>query len=171
MMQWLCIMLTYEDKSGNIDKYFMRITEIQNRPESKLDLDNKVYIVYDENGKEYSRHEFQHVWDSSPAKRAAEKDVNILRTEQRKRQSEQDAIAAEAKPLSTVEQMYLELDRKYNRYLKYIYPKTPEDDILDAETRELYLDTATEWLNKMNNLASGGTIRKSIIDGTYKPTE
>lgn len=149
----------------------MRIFEIQNRPQSKLDLENKVYIVYDEGGKEYSRHTFQHVWDSSPAKRAAEKDANDLKIAQRKKQSKKDAILAELKPLSSLEQMYIELDRKQKHYLKYIYPKTPEDNILDQETRELYIKTATAWLEKMNRLSSGGTIRKSVIDGTYKPPQ
>lgn len=149
----------------------MRIFEVQNRPETKLDIDNKVYIVYDENGKEYSRHTFQHVWDSSPAKRAAEKDANDLRAKQRRREAEQYAISAEAKPLSKVEDRYYNLDQSVKKYQKYIFPKTPEDDILDKETRELYLNTATDWMNEMNRLASGGTIRKSLINGTYKPPQ
>lgn len=147
----------------------MRIFEVQNRPEAKLDIDNKVYIVYDENGKEYSRHTFQHVWDSSPAKRAAEKDANELKVQQRRRQSEKDAIAAEAKPLSRLEQEYYDLDKSVARYNKYIYPKTPEDDIIDNETREVYMQQSIQWMNKMQRYADNGTIRKSLINGTYKP--
>lgn len=147
----------------------MLISEVQNRPEAKLDIDNKVYIVYDENGKEYSRHKFEHVWDSSPAKRAAEQDARELKVAQGKRKAEQDAIAAEAKPLSNLENEYLKLDKSVKNYQKYIFPKTPEDDILDDETRALYLDTATKWLEKMNKFASNGTIRRSLINGTYKP--
>jgi len=137
-------------------------------PYSALDIDNKVYIVYDSDGKEFSRHEFQHVWDSSPAKRAAQKDVNALKFELQKKDKEDAEAKQEAKPLSVIEQKYLELDRKYNRYLKYIYPKTPEDNILDKETRDLYLETAIKWLEEMNSLVSSGAIRRSLINGTYK---
>ncbi len=149
----------------------MRIFEVQNRPEVRLDIDNKVYIVYDENGKEYSRHEFQHVWDSSPAKRAAESDARELKIKFGKDRAEKTKQDAEAKPLSNLEQMYLELDGKVKHYQKYIFPKTPEDDILDKETRDIYLDTANKWLEKMNRFAAAGTIRKSLINGTYKPPQ
>lgn len=141
------------------------------KPHWKLDIDNKVYIVFDENGKEYSRHAFQHVWDSSPAKRAAQKDTNELIDIIRKKEREENEIKAEAKPLSALEQLYQKLDNSVKKYQKYIFPKTPEDDILDKETRDLYLQKATEWLEQMNRIAAGGTIRRSLINGTYNQSK
>jgi hypothetical protein len=138
-------------------------------PYWELDIENKVYTVHEFDGTEVARHPFQHVWDSSPAKRAAQEDLNKLSKSHYEKKKAKDAADAEAKPLSSLEVSYQELDRKVKNYQKYIFPKTPEDDILDKETRDLYLNTATGWIEKMNYLASGGTIRRSIIDGTYKP--
>jgi hypothetical protein len=156
----------------------MKYVEIisENKPTSKgphwqLDIDNKVYIVFDENGKEYSRHTFQHVWDSSPAKRAAQKDTNELLAIIRKREKEESEARAEAKPLSSLEQMYQKLDNSVKKYQRYIYPEIPEDDILDKETRDLYIKKATEWLEQMNKIAAGGTIRQSLINGTYNQSK
>lgn len=130
--------------------------------------DEKSYVVYDETGKELSRHTYQHVWDSSPAMRAANADLKPLIHKQYSAKKAADAAAAEAKPLSDLEKRYQELSRKVDRYNRYIYPKTAEDDILDKETRDIYIRQSTEWLNLMNRYANGGTIRKSLIDGTYK---
>ncbi len=141
------------------------------QPYWELDLENKVYTVHTPDGTEVARHPFEHVWDSSPAKRAAQEDFKKLSKENYEKKKAQDAAKAEAKPLSNLEQMYLELDGKVKRYQKYIFPKTPEDDILDKETRDLYLDTATKWIEQMNKYASGGTVRRSVIDGTYKPPQ
>ena len=147
----------------------MRLLEIAAQPESKLDIDNKVYIVYDENGNEYSRYTFQHVWNSSPARDAAAKDVRDLKIHLRAARNDQLAKAAEAKPLSTLEQEYYNLDKSVARYNKYIYPKTQEDDILDSETRDLYINQSIQWMEKMHRYASSGAIRKSLVNGTYKP--
>ena len=67
---------------------------IPGQPLSKLDIDNKVYIVYDENGNELRRYPFQHVWDSSPAKRAADKNVSELKAKIRAERNTKDTIAA-----------------------------------------------------------------------------
>lgn len=138
-------------------------------PYWELDAENKVYTVHQPDGTEVSRYPFQHVWDSSPALRKAKEDYSRLYKEYHQQKKDAEAARAEAKPLSTVEQKYYDLDKSVKKYQKYIWPKVPEDDILDDETRKIYLDTATKWLNEMNRLASGGTIRKSVIDGTYKP--
>jgi hypothetical protein len=140
-------------------------------PYWELDVENKVYTVHQPDGTEVARHPFQHVWDSSPAMRAAKEDYSKVYDVYYKKKKAQDAAEAEAKPLSRLEQMYLELAGKVKRYQKYIFPKTPEDDILDKETRDLYLDTASKWIQKMNMYAEGGTIRRSIVDGTYKPPQ
>jgi hypothetical protein len=153
--------MKYSDLLENVSK--------PGEPSWKLDIDNKVYIVYDEAGKEVNRHQFQHVWDSSPARNAAQKDVTDMKVALRKAKSEQDAKDAEAKPLSRLEQEYRDLERSVTKYNKYIYPKTPEDDILDDETRDLYMQQSIKWMEKMQKYANGGTIRKSLINGTYKP--
>lgn len=138
-------------------------------PYWELDIDNNVYTVHQPDGTEVARHPFQHVWDSSPALRKAKEDYSRLYTAYYQQKKDADAARAEAKPLSTIEQKYRELDASVKRYQKYIFPKTPEDDILDDETRTIYMDTATKWLEQMNKLASGGTVRRSLINGTYKP--
>lgn len=135
----------------------------------QLDIDNKVYTVHHPDGTEVSRHPFQFVWDSSPAKRAAVVDYNQLKTRSYQEKKKRDDDFAESKPLSNVEKKYFDLHKSVEKYQKYIWPKLPEDDILDDETRQLYIQTATKWLDEMNRLAAGGTIRKSIINGTYKP--
>ena len=137
-------------------------------PRVKLDIDNKVYVVYNSDGTEFSRHEFEHVWNSSPAKRAAEQDLSQLKIEYRRKKKQADDAAAEAKPLSTIEQKYYDLSKSVERYNRFIYPRTPEDNILDKETRDLYIDTSLKWMKEMERLASGGTVRKSLIAGTFK---
>ena len=137
----------------------------------ELEVDDKAYVVYDENGKEVGRHAFPAIWDSSGARNAAQKDVNAMNVALRAAHKDMIAKQAEAKPLSQIEQMYYDLDQKVKHYQKYIFPKTPEDDILDKETRDLYLDTANKWLEKMIKLGTSPGIRKSVINGTYKPPQ
>jgi hypothetical protein len=139
-------------------------------PYWELDVDNKVYTVHREDGTEVSRHTFQHIWDSSPAKRKAIEDYKVLYAEYSKKKKDADYAIAQAKPLSELEQKYYKLSQSVQNYAKYIWPKTPEDDILDKETRDLYIETSTKWIEAMNRMAEGGTIRRSLIDGTYKPT-
>ena len=138
-------------------------------PYWELDVENKVYTVHQPDGTEVSRHAFQHIWDSSPAMRAAKEDYKRVYNEYYKKKKDAESAEHEAKPLSALEIKYLKLSQSVKTYQKYIFPKTPEDDILDKETRDLYLTTATKWIEDMNRLASGGTIRKSLINGTYVP--
>jgi len=138
-------------------------------PYWELDAENKVYTVHQPDGTEVSRYMFQHIWDSSPAMRSAKEDYKKIYSEYYKKKKDADKATAESKPLSSVEMKFLNLSQAVKRYQKYIFPKTPEDDILDKETRDVYLATATKWLENMNYLASNGTIRKSLIDGTYNP--
>lgn len=133
-----------------------------------FDSENKVYTVHLSDGTEVGRYPFQHVWDSSPAMRRAKEHYSKVFSEYRNKKEEENRLAAERKPLSPVEQKYFQLSQSVSKYQRYIYPKTPGDDILDKETRDLYIEKATEWLNQMNRLASGGSIRRSLIDGTYK---
>jgi hypothetical protein len=139
-------------------------------PYWELDIDNKVYTVNTEDGTEVSRYPFQHVWDSSPARDKAKADYLIVYNEYYKKKKAAAAASAEAKPLSAVEEKYYKLSQSVKNYSKYIWPKTPEDDFLDDETRALYLETSTKWLNEMNRLAASGIIRKSLIAGTYNPS-
>jgi len=147
----------------------MRLFEIENWPESKLDIDNKVYIVYDETGKEISRHAFQHVWDSSPAKRAAEAEVRELRIKLGAARREKDKQAAEAKPLSDLEKEYIEINRKWQRYFDAMYSKDTSKRVngLDDESVQVYNDQMDKWMKRMEQL--GRSVRKSVINGTYKP--
>ena len=147
----------------------MEITKIGRpaRPESKLDIDNKVYIVYDETGNEFSRHPFKDVWNSSPARDAAQSDVNVLRANHSKRNAEKAAMDAEAKPLSAVEKDYLETLTKWQRYYNFVFPKDKSDDILDDETKQVYVDQMDIWMKKLERL--GVAVRNSVIAGTYKP--
>jgi hypothetical protein len=160
----------------------MKLTEILNedKPRSQgregdpyweLDLDNKVYVVYDSTGTEVAQHTFPAVWDSSKARNAAQKDVNDMKSALRKKQSEDDAVKAEAKPLSPNEERYLDLARKVKKYTDLIYPPDKSPSILDTETKDLYLNQATEWIEKMNRLGDPRIIRKSVLNGTYKPAQ
>jgi hypothetical protein len=150
----------------------MKLTEITKvgrlaRPESKLDIDNKVYIVYDENGNEFSRHPFKEVWNSSPARDAAQKDVNKLRADHGNRRAEQSAKDAEARPLSAAEQDYIETLAKWQRYYNTVFPKDKSKEFLDSETKQVYIDQMDAWMHKLERM--GEVVRKSIINGTYKP--
>lgn len=149
----------------------MRIFEIQGRPEAKLDLENKVYIVYDENGKEYSRHEFQHVWDSSPAKRAAGQDVKILydRAAEDKRK-----IAANA-PLNGYEKEYIKLDTENKNYYQLLFPvkgagHNPNFSKDQIQRIEQEMEKNHERMMSLQN-PSLNRIRSSVILGTYKPPQ
>lgn len=149
----------------------MRINEIESWPEVKLGIDNKVYIVYDENSKEISRHAFQHVWDSSPAKHAAEAEVRELRIKLRTDRDARSKQAAEAKPLSDLEKEYIEIQCKWQRYFDAMYSRDPNKKLsnLDDETRQVYTDQIDKWGKRMDQLAR--VVRKSVIAGTYKPTQ
>lgn len=151
----------------------MKLTEIAKtgaapRPESKLDIDNKVYIVYDENGREFSRHAFKDVWNSSPARDAAQKDVNELRVSHSKRNKEQVARDAEAKPLSASEKDYMDTLAKWQRYYNVVFPKDKSKEFLDDETKQVYIEQMDAWMRKLERL--GEVVRKSIIAGTYRPS-
>ena len=141
----------------------------QGEPYWELDPENKVYTVHLPDGKEVSRHPFQHVWDSSPAMRKAKEDYRGVYDEYYKKKKADDYAIAQAKPLGELEQRYYKLSLAVKNYSRYIWPKTPEDDFIDKETRDLYLKTANKWLEEMNRLSASGIIRKSLIDGTYKP--
>lgn len=136
------------------------------RPESKLDIDNKVYIVYDETGKEFSRHQFKDVWNSSPARDAAQKDVNELRVGYRVQQKAQADKDAESKPLSDLEKDYIETQAKWQKYYNIVFPKDKADDFLDDETKQIYIEQMDKWMKKLERL--GQVVRKSVILGTYK---
>lgn len=141
------------------------------QPYWELNIEDKVYTVHTEDGTEVARFPFQHVWDSSPAKRQAqEKYLKVYDTYYEKKKAD-DYATAQAKPLSQIEQRYYKLSQAVKNYARYIWPKTPEDNILDKETRDLYLETSTKWLEEMNRLSAGGTIRRSLSDGTYKPPQ
>jgi hypothetical protein len=143
----------------------------QGEPYWELDVENKVYTVHQPDGTEVSRHPFQHVWDSSPAMRAAKEDYNKLYSVYYEKKKKDDYDVAQAKPLGVSEKRYYELSKAVKNYSRYIWPKTKEDDILDKETRDLYLDTANKWLEEMNRLSASGIIRRSLTDGTYKPPQ
>lgn len=145
----------------------MKLNETSQPPKSKLDVDNKAYIVYDTNGVEVSRHTFKHIWDSSPAMRAAVAEVQLLRADYRKAQAEQKAKAAEAKPLSAVEQEYIEINRKWQRYYDIMFPPDKSPSILDAETADVYSKQMDKWMARLHQLNQ--SVRKSVITGTYKP--
>ena len=147
----------------------MRINEVESQPYSKLDLPNKVYIVYDENGNEVNRHPFKEVWDSSPARNAAQKDVNDMKIALRKSKAEGDARNAEAKPLSKFEQEYMDIHSKWQRYYDAMFSKDPNRRLtdIDNETKQIYTDQMDKWMKRMEQLAQ--VVRKSIMNGTYKP--
>lgn len=145
----------------------MRIKEIQSQPESKLDIDNKVYIVYDEGGKEYSRYEFQHVWDSSPARNAAAKDVRDLRAKLGVIRATQLKQSAEATPLSKHEQEYIDILRKWKKYYTVLFPQDKSPSTLDKDAAEIYTDQMDTWMAQLERL--GKVVRPSIISGTYTP--
>jgi hypothetical protein len=138
-------------------------------PYWELDIDNKVYTVHSEDGTEVASYPFQHVWDSSPAKRQAQAKYSELYKVYFQRKKADDEAKADAKPLSSIEKKYYDLSKSVEKYNRLIFPKTPEDNILDKETRDLYMETSMKWMKEMERLASGGTIRKSVIAGTYKP--
>jgi hypothetical protein len=140
-------------------------------PYWELDVENKVYTVHQPDGTEVSRHTFQHVWDSSPAMRKAKEDYNKLYKVYYEKKKADDYTAAQSKPLSNLEEKYYKLSTAVKNYAKYIWPKTPEDDFLDKETRDLYLETANKWLEEMNRYSANGTVRASLINGTYKPPQ
>lgn len=140
-------------------------------PYWELDINNKVYSVHTEDGIEVERYPFQHVWDSSPAKRRAQEKFKEVYGVYYEKKKATDYATAQAKPLSQVEERYYKLSQAVKNYARYIWPKVPEDNILDKETRDLYLVTSTKWLEEMNRLSGHGIIRKSLIDGTYKPAE
>jgi hypothetical protein len=146
----------------------MRLFEISGQPEVKLDIDNNVYIVYDETGKEFSRHTFQHVWDSSPAKRAAESDVRDLKIKLRSARAEQSVKAIEAKPLTKFEEEYLEIQAKWQRYYNILFPRDKSSSSLDDETKQIYTDQMDKWMSRLEQLNQ--VVRKSVIDRTYKPS-
>jgi len=146
----------------------MKLYEIASQPVSKLDIDNKVYIVYDENGKEYSKYPFQHVWDSSPARDAAQKDVVKLKNTLYKERQEKMLATAEAKPLSNLEKEYIDLDNKVKKYFLILYPKDKSKSILDDETKELYVASIDKWQDRLQKIADAGVIRQSVLMGTYK---
>ena len=128
--------------------------------------EEKAYIVFDTDGNEVARFEYQHVWDSSPAMNKAVAKYRELMADYRAQEKAKEDARIEAKPLSEVEKRYIELDKSIKRYNKYIYPQTPEDDILDQETRELYMKTTIKWYEQLEKYAP--VVRKSIINGTYK---
>lgn len=140
-------------------------------PYWELDVENKVYTVHQPDGSEVARHPFQHIWDSSPAMRKAKDDYNRIYTEYYKKKKAADYEKAQSKPLSQLEDRYYKLSQSVENYRKYVYPKRPEDDILDKETQDVYLTTMTKWLEEMNRYAANGTIRQSLINGTYKPPQ
>ena len=155
------ISMKYTDLLENISR--------PGEPTSKLDIDNKVYIVYDENGKEFSRHTFQHVWDSSSARNAAEKDARDLKIKLRVSKEEQSKKDIESKPLSGLEQEYINTHAKWQKYFDTMYSKDPNKRLpnLDDETKQLYTDQMDKWMKRLEQL--GQVVRKSIINGTYKP--
>lgn len=136
-------------------------------PYWELDIDNKVYNVHSEDGAIVASFPFEHVWDSSPAKRSAQAEYNRVFTEYRDKKLKADNEISQRKPLSPVEIMYQDLSVKVEKYRALIWPKDGSVSILDKETRDIYMDQATKWLERMNRLASHGTVRKSLIDGTY----
>jgi len=146
----------------------MRLDEIESQPRSELDADAKTYIVYDENGKEFSRHPFQHVWDSSPAMRAAKADVLKLRTELYKVRSAKGKEEAEAKPLSRIEQEYVDILGKWQRYYDTMFSKDPNKRLqnIDDETKKVYIDQMDKWMKRLEQL--NGSVRKSVQMGTRK---
>lgn len=143
----------------------MELKRPRPQPESKLDIDNKVYIVYDENGKEYSRHPFQHVWDSSPAMRAADDDARKLRIALRAVEAERRAKEIEAKPLSRAEEEYIDVQRRWQKYFDVMFPPDKSPSILDAETAELYSEQMHIWMERMKRLSE--LVRTSVLIGTY----
>jgi hypothetical protein len=148
----------------------MRLNEIESKPESKLDIDNKVYIVYDENGQEYSRHPFKEVWDSSPARNAATNDVRNLISKLRIARDNQSKKDIEAKPLSKLEQEYIVIHSKWQKYFDAMFSKDPSKRLpdLDDETKQVYTDQMDKWMARLDQI--GQVVRKSIINGTYKPS-
>lgn len=152
-------------------KYIDLITEAMTRPGdpySKLDIDNKVYIVYDGQHNEISRYVFKHVWDSSPARDAAQKEVSNLIVQLRKSQSEDLAKKKEAIPLSDNEKLYLDLHSKFKKYFALLYPLDKSPSILDDEAKEVYGDQLDKWSERLDKLSNSGIIRKSVIMGTYQ---
>ena len=107
------------------------------------------------------------MWNSSPARDAAQKDVNELRVSHSNRNAEQAAKDAEAKPLSATEKDYLETQAKWQRYYDTVFPKDKSKDFLDDETKQLYIDQMDAWMKKLHRM--GEVVRKSVIAGTYKP--
>jgi hypothetical protein len=143
----------------------MKIFEIETEPRVELDLPNKVYIVYDENGKEYSRHPFKEVWDSSPAKRAAQQDYGNVKIELKKAKDK----AAEGAPLSKYEQEYTDIHAKWKQYYQTVFPRDKAPSILDSETKKVYLDQMDKWMTRLEQLNQ--FVRRSVILGTYKPSD
>lgn len=143
----------------------MRLFEITSKPRYEIDLPNKVYIVYDQNGNEYSRHKFEHVWNSSPTRDAAEKDVlkliNIQKAE--------DNRLYDERPLTKFEQEYVQTKAKWQKYFDILYPKDKSPSGLDSETQEIYMQQMDIWMNRLQQLNS--LVRNSVILGTYKPTD
>ena len=153
-------------------KYIDIISENIRRPGQpywELSIDDKTYIVFDQDGKEVGRHTFQHVWDSSPARNAAQKDVNDMKVALSKAKSIDDARRAEAKPLSNLEQEYITIQRKWQKYYDAMFAKDLSKRLpnIDDETKQVYSDQMVKWMTRMEQL--GPIVRRSVIDGTYKP--
>lgn len=139
-----------------------QLTKKLNRPEYKHDTAAKVYIVYDEFGNEYSRHQYKDIWNSSPAMRAAQTDVLKLKDEGWQKQK----LEYENRPLSKYEERYMAVDHLFKKWMTALKSKTLTDD-----EKNKYYEIISSWSSEMDDLIKTKQIRSSVIDGTYKPTQ
>lgn len=142
----------------------MNLTEITQRagmPKWEHDTAQKVYVVFDELGREQARFPYKDIWNSSPAMKDADKEVNRLKAEMRNREK----VDWENRPLSKNEIEYQELDRKCKKYMATI-----RSGALDDETKAMYYEQATVWSDRMSALIAARQVRDSVVMGTYKPT-
>ena len=135
------------------------VTTPARHPEYKHDAENKVYIVYDELGKEQFRFPYKDIWNSSPAMRDAERAVNKIRFDIQNRVK----INWENQPITKNEQEYMSLDNKCKKYMNTI-----RDGILDDDTKQLYYEQMIVWNERMDYLVNTHQVRNSIIMETYK---
>jgi hypothetical protein len=135
------------------------VTKKANLPKWEHDTTHKVYIVFDELGREHTRFPYKDIWNSSPAMRDATKEVNKIKSEI----SNREKFDWENRPLSKLEIRYQELRIKCQKYFDAI-----KSGALDDETKSIYYDTMSGWSDEMIGMADSNLIRKSIIMGTYK---
>lgn len=130
-------------------------------PYWQLDAENRIYTVHLPDNTEVARFEFQYIWDSSPALRQAKEAYKKIYSEYyNKKKADADAVA-QHKPLSQLEQEYLDKSRKLRQYINSY-------KMVDDETRAVYDDHMKKWSARLDQLSASGIIRKSVIMGTYQ---